>query len=91
MNIVILIHTTFYPYDKMADFREMPPYPKAYYPQKEALWWTGLFVDKGHEFMVPSMKRGVFMDEGRIQKSLSIKSGDFMDEYGRFCVRGGSI
>lgn len=91
MNIVILIHTTFYPYDKMADFREMPPYPKAYYPQKEALWWTGLFVDKGPEFMVPSMKRGVFMDEGRIQKSLSIKSGDFMDEYGRFCVRCGSI
>jgi hypothetical protein len=41
LNIVILIHTTFYPYDKMADFREMPPYPKAYYPQKEALWWTG--------------------------------------------------
>ena len=28
---------------------------------------TGLFVDKGPEFMVPSMKRGVFMDEyGRV-------------------------
>ena len=81
MNIVILIHTTFYPYDKMADFREMPPYPKAYYPQKEALWWTGLFVDKGPELMVPSMKRGDFMDKWPVLEDLSMKRGVFMDEY----------
>jgi hypothetical protein len=86
LNIVILIHTTFYPYDKMADFREMPPYPKAYYPQKEALWWTG-----HGKFMVPSMKRGDFMDTWPVLEDLSMKRGVFMDEYGRFCVRCGSI
>ena len=69
----------------------MPPYPKAYYPQKEALWWTGLFVDKGPEFMVPSMKRGVFMDKWPVLEDLSMKRGVFMDEYGRVCVRCGSI
>lgn len=28
---------------------------------------TGLFVDKGPELMVPSMKRGDFMDEYEFQ------------------------
>lgn len=52
---------------------------------------TGLFVDKGPEFMVPSMKRGVFMDKWPVLEDLSMKRGVFMDEYGRFCVRCGSI
>lgn len=52
---------------------------------------TGLFVDKGLKFMVPSMKRGDFMDKWPVLEDLSMKRGDFMDEYGRFCVRCGSI
>lgn len=52
---------------------------------------TGLFVDKGPKFMVPSMKRGVFMDKWPVLEDLSMKRGVFMDEYGRFCVRCGSI
>jgi hypothetical protein len=52
---------------------------------------TGLFVDKGLKFMVPSMKRGVFMDKWPVLEDLSMKRGVFMDEYGRFCVRCGSI
>ncbi|MBQ2372964.1 MAG: hypothetical protein II289_07315 [Bacteroidales bacterium] len=52
---------------------------------------TGLFVDKGLKFMVPSMKRGDFMDKWPVLEDLSMKRGVFMDEYGRFCVRCGSI
>ena len=52
---------------------------------------TGLFVDKGPEFMVPSMKRGDYMDKWPVLEDLSMKRGVFMDEYGRFCVRCGSI
>jgi hypothetical protein len=51
---------------------------------------TGLFVDKGLKFMVPSMKRGDFMDKWPVLEDLSMKRGVFMDEYGRFCVRCGS-
>lgn len=52
---------------------------------------TGLFVDKGLKFMVPSMKRGDFMDKWPVLEDLSMKRGVFMDEYGRFRVRCGSI
>jgi hypothetical protein len=52
---------------------------------------TGLFVDKGLKFMVPSMKRGDFMDKWTVLEDLSMKRGVFMDEYGRFCVRCSSI
>jgi hypothetical protein len=52
---------------------------------------TGLFVDKGLKFMVPSMKRGDFMDKWPVLEDLSMKRGVFMDEYGRFCVRCSSI
>ena len=52
---------------------------------------TGLFVDKGLKFMVPSMKRGDYMDKWPVLEDLSMKRGVFMDEYGRFCVRCGSI
>lgn len=52
---------------------------------------TGLFVDKGPELMVPSMKRGDFMDKWPVLEDLSMKRDDFMDEYGRFRVRRGSI
>lgn len=51
---------------------------------------TGLFVDKGLKFMVPSMKRGVFMDKWPVLEDLSMKRGVFMDEYGKFRVRCGS-
>ena len=44
-------------------------------------------MDKGPEFMVPSMKRGDFMDKWPALEDLSMKRGVFMDEYGRFCVR----
>lgn len=52
---------------------------------------TGLFVDKGLKFMVPSMKRGDFMDKWPVLEDLSMKRGVFMDEYGKFRVRCGSI
>lgn len=42
---------------------------------------TGLFVDKGLKFMVPSMKRGDFMDKWPVLEDLSMKRGVFMDEY----------
>jgi hypothetical protein len=41
---------------------------------------TGLFVDKGLKFMVPSMKRGDFMDKWPVLEDLSMKRGDFMDD-----------